>query len=163
LPPDFVQSAYSALGAIRKTLVPRYIRVRISAEEYSNERFAREVGEQVVPRLEYLQKKVGFVEVEVEERGGIFWLLGNRLKTLPHYIAFQYVYPLVRPRNQLRNLSRSTPLNFIMALLVLPVYLVTLPFLGFLIPLLFFTWTAWIADDCSVWATPAARENPWLT
>ena len=249
LPPNFVRSAYRALGAIRKTLVPRYLRVRISAEEYSNERFAREVGERVaqgavlldagaglcpyehlfshasyfstdvqnvhdnrgeplheflsnvdhlplragwadvvtafqvlehvpepeaalrelyrilrpggtlyltVPQgwglhlephhyfnftrygLEYLLTKVGFVEVEVKERGGIFWLLGNRLKTLPYYIVFQYVYPLTRPRLPLRNLSRSTPLNVTMALLLFPVYLVALPLLGFLIPLLFF-------------------------
>ena len=50
----------------------------------------------------------------------------------------QYASPLARPRTPVRNLSRSVPLNVTMSLLLLPVYLVTLPLLGFLIPLLSF-------------------------
>lgn len=80
--------------------------------------------------LESLFRKSGFKVVFINERGGYFWYLGNRIRTLPTYIYYQYLFDV-----------KKNPVQFkprFSALLLAPFYLISLPFCGFLFPLLFF-------------------------
>jgi SAM-dependent methyltransferase len=70
--------------------------------------------------LESLFKNAGFKIIFIRPRGGIFWYMGNRIKTLPDYIIFQYVRK-----------------NSILAIVLFPFYLISLP-ICFLITLIFF-------------------------
>lgn len=76
--------------------------------------------------LKSLFTKAGFKIKFIKPRGGIFWYLGNRIKTLPFYILSQY--PVKRDNNKLN------PLHF----LIWISYILILPFCNFLIPILFF-------------------------
>lgn len=80
--------------------------------------------------LESLFKNAGFKIIFIKPRGGIFWYLGKRIKTVPSYIFFQYLYQ--KTENTLK--FKPQPL----ALFLFPFYLISLPICGFLIPLLFF-------------------------
>lgn len=80
--------------------------------------------------LESLFKNAGFKIIFIKPRGGIFWYLGNRIKTLPDYILIQYLFE--KKRNVIK--FRPRPLAFIL----FPIYLICLPFCNFLIPLIFF-------------------------
>jgi SAM-dependent methyltransferase len=89
--------------------------------------------------LLWLFDRVGFTDVRIEERGGIFWLLAQRLKMLPYYILFQYIYPLIKPKRAATlHLDTSRWHNLAWVALLLPFYLLSLPFLWLFIPLLFF-------------------------
>ncbi|MDP1728702.1 MAG: class I SAM-dependent methyltransferase [archaeon] len=65
--------------------------------------------------LKLLFKNAGFDIVFIKPRGGIFWYLGFRIRTLPSYIYSQY-----------------------QKWWLLPIYLFSLPICNYLIPLLFF-------------------------
>ncbi len=80
--------------------------------------------------LESLFRNSGFNIVSIEPRGGFFWYLGKRIKTLPSYIFFQY---FSREKEDL-----ITKKDWIFSLILLPFYLASLPVFCFLIPLLFF-------------------------
>jgi len=88
--------------------------------------------------LSLLLTRVGFTDIQIKERGGLFWLLGNRLRTLPNYILFQYLYPLVKPQNSLPKLDKSLPKNLVTLLMIVPFYLLSYPFLTIVIPLVCF-------------------------
>jgi len=89
--------------------------------------------------LRLLFDRVGFVDVNIEERGGIFWLLAQRLQDMPYYILFQYLYPLIKPsRAASIGLDTSRFANISRLVLLLPLYICSLPFFKFFIPLIFF-------------------------
>lgn len=72
--------------------------------------------------LESLFKNAGFKIMFIKPRGGIFWYLGFRSKTLPSYIFYQYAF-------------RKRPL---LGFIFLPFYLIVKPINEYLIPLIFF-------------------------
>ncbi len=72
--------------------------------------------------LESLFKNAGFKIIFIKPRGGIFWYLGYRIKTLPSLIFYQYAF-------------RKKPL---LGLVLLPFYLIAKPICEYAIPLLFF-------------------------
>jgi len=76
--------------------------------------------------LESLFKNAGFRIVFIKARGGMFWYLGKRIKTVPFYIFAQFLYQ--------NGVFRPRPL----ALVLLPIYLCSLPICLFIIPLLCF-------------------------
>lgn len=80
--------------------------------------------------LESLFKNAGFTIVFIKPRGGMFWYLGERIKTLPSYIFFQYIMY----DNEWGFLFKQRLLAFVLS----PFYLISLPICGFLIPLAFF-------------------------
>ncbi len=75
--------------------------------------------------LESLFKNAGFKIVFIEPRGGIFWYLGNRIKTTPYYIFSQYK-------------GSTEPKSRFLAYILFPFYLLAKPICEYLIPLLFF-------------------------
>lgn len=72
--------------------------------------------------LESLFKNAGFKIMFIKPRGGIFWYLGFRIKTLPSYIFYQYAF-------------RKKPL---LGFIFLPFYLIVKPLNEYLIPLICF-------------------------
>ncbi len=81
--------------------------------------------------LEYLFKKAGFKIVFVKPRGGIFWYLGKRIKTLLPYLFFQYVFTK-DDNNQIK--FKLHPLIFIL----IPFFVVFYPITNIVVPLTFF-------------------------
>ncbi len=80
--------------------------------------------------LQSLFTHAGFKIVFIRPRGGIFWYLGKRVKTLSSYIMAQY---LLEKKN---DSIRIKPKAF--AFVLAPFYILFLPFCSFFIPLLFF-------------------------
>ncbi len=80
--------------------------------------------------LKSLFKNAGFKVIFIKPRGGMFWYLGKRIKTMPSYIFFQY---LTRKN---KNTMKFCLQPF--AIVLFPFYLISLPICYFLIPLLFF-------------------------
>lgn len=79
--------------------------------------------------LELLFKKAGFKIIFIKPRGGIFWYLSNRIKTLPSYIFNQYSGKQV--------LSGKFK-KYLVLILLFPFYILSLLICGFILPLLFF-------------------------
>ncbi len=75
--------------------------------------------------LESLFKNAGFEIIFIEPRGGIFWYLGYRIRTLPDYIFSQY-----KDSAELKSKS--------LAYMLFPFYLLAKPICEYLIPLSFF-------------------------
>jgi SAM-dependent methyltransferase len=89
--------------------------------------------------LEMLFSRAGFSRIEIEERGGIFWMLSHRIRVLPYYILFQYLYPLVKPsRAREIGLEMHWIKNVSVLIFILPIFLILFPFTYILIPILFF-------------------------
>ena len=79
--------------------------------------------------LESLFKNAGFKIVFIKPRGGIFWYLGKRIKILPSYIFFQYLF---------KKNTNAAGHRFFLVFILLPFYLFFLPICSFFIPFLFF-------------------------
>ena len=80
--------------------------------------------------LELLLRRAG-LEIEfIKPRGGMFWYLGDRVRRLPQYVLYQYLFD-EGPRSLKPHIRPA-------AALMLPVYLVAYPLCEILIPLLFF-------------------------
>lgn len=75
--------------------------------------------------LESLFKHAGFKVIFIEPRGGIFWYLGYRIRTVPYYIFSQY-------KGSTEFKSRF------LGYILFPIYLLAKPICEYLIPLLFF-------------------------
>lgn len=72
----------------------------------------------------------GFKIVYIRPRGGIFWYLGDRIRTFPSYVFFQYLFK-----------KKGQHLEFtpkIQALFIFPFFLILWPLCSFLTPLLLF-------------------------
>lgn len=74
-----------------------------------------------------LFRNAGFGINFIRPRGGIFWYLAKRIKTMPSYIFRQYSY------DEKGNFSPG-----LQAALLFPFYVLAKPFCNFIIPLLFF-------------------------
>lgn len=81
--------------------------------------------------LQSLFQKARFKIIFIKPRGGMFWYLGKRIKTLPCYIINQYLY---QKNEDGSRKFKPKPIAFILY----PLYLIGIPFCCFLIPLLFF-------------------------
>ncbi len=81
--------------------------------------------------LQSLFKKAGFEIVSIEPRGGMFWYLGKRIRTLPNYILAQYLFRK-GPNNRREFHPRLG------AFFLAPFYVIAVPFCFYLIPFLFF-------------------------
>jgi SAM-dependent methyltransferase len=79
--------------------------------------------------LESLFRNAGFKIIFIKPRGGMFWYLGNRIKTVPDYIFFQYAAE--------KNENASKIGQKILAFVLFPFYIASVP-ICILIPLLFF-------------------------
>lgn len=80
--------------------------------------------------LESLFKNAGFKIRFINPRGGIFWYLGKRIKTMPSYIFYQYLF------KKSKHSILFKP-NIIAAILLFPFYLISIPICCYLIPLIF--------------------------
>lgn len=81
--------------------------------------------------LKSLFAKAGFEIVLITPRGGMFWYLGKRIRTLPTYIMRQYL--------SAKDQDGSSELKVDpLAVLLCPFYLVAVPFCCYLVPFLFF-------------------------
>ncbi len=80
--------------------------------------------------LEYLFKNSGFRTILIEPRGGFFWYLGKRIKTMPSYIFFQYF-----SNNKKRKMTTK---DWLLSFVFFPFYLLSLPIFSFFIPLICF-------------------------
>ncbi|MEW5703041.1 MAG: methyltransferase domain-containing protein [Pseudomonadota bacterium] len=81
--------------------------------------------------LRSLFRKAGFESVSIEPRGGMFWYLGKRIRTLPNYLMAQYLFQ--QDTGGRRKLKPQAGAFFLA-----PFYLLAFPFCFFLIPLLCF-------------------------
>lgn len=81
--------------------------------------------------LKSLFQKAGFEIIFIKPRGGMFWYLGKRIKTLPSYIMNQYLFE--KSENGTKEFKLK-PLAF----LLYPFHLIAIPFCCLLIPFLFF-------------------------
>jgi SAM-dependent methyltransferase len=82
--------------------------------------------------LRSLFEHAGFQVGYIKPRGGMFWYLGYELKIFPSYILGQYVFEY----GEYTSTTRFKPKP--LALLLVPIYILTSPFWLFIIPLLFF-------------------------
>ena len=80
--------------------------------------------------LESLFLNAGFQIIFIRPMGGIFWYLSDKLRKLPSHILSQYVFEI----SQGCAIIEPKPLAFIL----LPLYLISMPICGFMIPILFF-------------------------
>ncbi len=80
--------------------------------------------------LEYLFKKTGFKIIFINPRGGIFWYLGKRIKTLLPYLFFQYAF--ARDGNQIK--IKPHPL----IIFLMPFFIAFYPITNIAVPLIFF-------------------------
>lgn len=89
--------------------------------------------------LALLFDNAGFINCKIEERGGIFWMLAKRIRILPHYILFQYIYPLFRPKKAEEiQLDVSRWRNFLSLIVLVPLTILAFPLLFISIPILFY-------------------------
>lgn len=77
--------------------------------------------------LESLFKNAGFKINFIKPRGGFFWQAGYELSILPFHVLSQYMFDD-------NNKKSIKPIFFIL----LPFYIISIPFCRFIIPLLFF-------------------------
>ncbi len=80
--------------------------------------------------LELLFRNAGFQVDAIRPMGGMLRYLGCRLQWLPHYIYFQHLPAASGPG------VGSRAVAWLKALIGLPFYLLSLPLLGFLVPVL---------------------------
>lgn len=89
--------------------------------------------------LAMLLEQAGYWDIEIQERGGIFWLVSKRMSTIPSYILFQYFYPLVRPQRAVQIGLDSPSFHYVIILpLIILLFVLGYPFLVILFPLAFF-------------------------
>ncbi len=84
--------------------------------------------------LRSLFKNAGFAVEFVRPRGGIFWVLGKMFSQLPLYLFYQHVYGGFKKDIHFKPRIKS----WLLALLLLPIYLVFQIFLGIVLPFIFF-------------------------
>ena len=80
--------------------------------------------------LESLFKNAGFKIVFIKPRGGMFWYLGRRIKTIPSYIFTQHMY------KKDNGVSKFKPT--MLGMLLLPFYLAFVPLCTTIIPFIFY-------------------------
>ena len=81
--------------------------------------------------LQSLFKNAGFKIIFIKPRGGVFWYLADMTKEAPKYILNQYLF-----ETKYNKYSKFTPK--LLSLIILPIYILSIPFLRYIIPLLFF-------------------------
>jgi len=79
--------------------------------------------------LESLFRKAGFKIEFIKPRGGMFWYVGKRIRTLPGYIYSQH---------SLKRGGSGGGKSAVLSVLLLPFYLLSIPVCGWFIPLAFF-------------------------
>lgn len=83
--------------------------------------------------LKALFKKAGFKIIFIKPRGGIFWFLAYKIKKLPSYIFYQYLFEREKDSFKISKIKIKPG-----TIILFPFYLISIPFSSFIFPLIFF-------------------------